>query len=83
MNFMICVKSILAGALAVFLGVPTIAVTLIIGVGIFYRPHGTSNAVSWDSRSLIGTWPFNWVFWLPIAFLFAIGFFWEFRRASH
>jgi phosphate/sulfate permease len=83
MNLMVGVKSILAGVLAVVLGVPTIAVTLIIGVGIFYRPNRTSNAVSWDSRSLIGTWPFNWVFWLPIAFLFAIGFFWELRRASH
>ena len=82
MNLVVCVKSILAGVVAVILGAPTVAVTLIIGFGIFYRPHGTSNAVSWDSRSLIGTWPFNWKFWLPIGFLFAIGFVWELRRAS-
>jgi hypothetical protein len=79
---MICVKSILAGVLAVVLGVLVIAVTLIIGFEIFYKPHGISNAVSWGSRSLIGTWPFNWMFWLPIGLLFAIGFVWELRRAS-
>jgi hypothetical protein len=82
MNVMLAVKSILAGVVAVVLGVPTIAVTIIIAFVLFYRPHGTG-FVSWDSRSLIGTWPFNWVFWLPTAFLFAIGFFWELRRASH
>jgi hypothetical protein len=86
MNIMIAVKSILAGVVAVVLGVvlgvPTIAVTLIIASRIFYRPHGTG-FVSWDSRSLIGTWPFNWKFWLPIGFLFAIGFVWGLRRASH
>jgi hypothetical protein len=76
MNLMIGAKSILAGVVAVLLGVPAVAVTLIIGLGMFYRPHGTSHAVSWDSRSLIGMWPFNWKFWLPIAFLFAIGFVW-------
>jgi hypothetical protein len=81
MNLIICVKSILAGVVAVVLGVPTIAVTLILAFVIFYTPHGTG-LVSWDSRSFIGTWPFTWAFWLPIAFLFAIGFFWELRRAS-
>jgi hypothetical protein len=81
MNLMICVKSILAGVVAVVLGVPTIVVTLIIAFVVFYRPHATG-FVSWDSRSLIGTWPFNWKFWLPVGLLFAIGFVWELRRAS-
>lgn len=77
---MVYLKSFLAGVVAVVLGVPTITFTLIVALVMFHRPHGTGYSV--DSRSFIGTWPFNWNFWLPIAFLFALGFFWEFRRAS-
>lgn len=77
---MVYIKSLLAGVVAVVLGVPTIAFTLIAALVMFHRPHGTSYSV--DSRSLIGTWPFNWTFWLSIAFIFSLGFFWEFRRAS-
>jgi hypothetical protein len=79
---MIYVKSFVAGIVAVVFGVPVIGVALAIAVGILYRPHGATGMVSWDSRSLIGTWPFNWKCWLPVAFIFAIGFLLEFRRAS-
>ena len=77
---MVYIKSLMAGVVAVVLGVPAIAVTLVVALVTFHRPHGTGYSV--DSRSLIGTWPFNWSFWLLIAFLFALGFSWEFRRAS-
>jgi hypothetical protein len=81
---MIYVKSFLAGIAAVVLVVPTVTISVVIALVAFYRPpHGSAgNAVSWDSRSLIGTWPFTWTFWITITFIFALGFVWEFRRAS-
>jgi hypothetical protein len=81
---MIYVKSLLAGIAAVVLVVPTVTFSVMIALVAFYRPpHGSAeNAVSWDSRSLIGTWPFTRTFWLTITFIFALGFVWEFRRAS-
>jgi hypothetical protein len=80
---MVYVRGLLAGIAAVVLAVPVVAVGSVIAIVAFHRPpQGGSGAVSWDSRSLIGVWPFNWTFWFTIAFIFILGFAWEFRRAS-
>jgi hypothetical protein len=67
---MVYVKSLLAGVVAVVLGVPAFAVILILGLG--FKVIELSR--TWPSSPVL----LGWV----IASLFSAGFFWKFRRAS-
>jgi H+/Cl- antiporter ClcA len=75
---MIYVKSILVGVLALF-SATIVYLVILISVQLRLHPPPPGAEVSFDLRSFINHEP---SFWL-IAFLaFALGFYWEFRRAA-
>jgi len=75
---MIYIKSLLIGAVALF---ATMIVYVVILISVLLRLHlpPPGAEVSFDLRSIINHEP---SFWLVAVLAFAVGYYWEFRRAS-
>jgi len=77
---MIYVKSVLAGLVALAVSVYLLPIGFIIF--FFFRPPPESEGggeVAWDLVSLFANYP---IAWIVVVAIFALGFSWEFRRAS-
>ena len=74
---MIYIKSLLIGVVALF---ATMIVYIVILISVLLRLHPPPPGahVAFDLRSMIN----GLSFWLIALFAFALGFYWEFRRAS-
>jgi H+/Cl- antiporter ClcA len=75
---MIYIKSILVGVVALFATTIVYVVILIFALMRRYSPPPGAE-VSLDLRSIINHEP---SFWLVAFLAFALGFYWEFRRAA-
>jgi len=80
---MIYLKSFFAGIIGLILSVFVIPIGFGIFSVLFHKVSSVAPgeaAVGWDLRSLFGT---SIVPWIAVLVIFGLGFYWEFRRASH
>ena len=74
---MIILKSLAAGLLAVLATVVVITILVIVALLVFSaRNHAEDTVIGWDPVAL-GHAPLPWIILL---FVFAIGFYWEYRQ---
>jgi hypothetical protein len=74
---MVYIKSVLVGIVALF-ATTIVYVVILISVLLRLHPPPAGAAVFFDLRSILN----RPSFWLVVLFAFAVGFYWEFRRAS-
>jgi hypothetical protein len=75
---MIYIKSLLIGVVALFTAM-IVYVVILISVQLRLHPPPPGAEVSFDLRSFINH---STSFWLVALLAFALGFYWEFRRAA-
>lgn len=82
---MVYFKSLLVGIVALVLAVPLVTFILATVFSFFRKvpPGSNDTSISWDLRMLVLNSPISWIFWAAAIVIFGVGFYWEFRRASH
>ena len=73
---MIYLKSTIAGLAALLLAAVVIYITALLAIVVLFRSGGIDLPI-WHVHSESPT------FWLLVTVIFALGFFWEFRRLSN
>ena len=73
---MIYLKSTIAGVAALFLAAAVIYIATLLAIAVLFRSGGVDLPI-WHVHTE------SPAFWLLVIVIFALGFFWEFRRLSN
>ena len=73
---MIYLKSAVAGVAALFLAAAVVYIAALVAIAVLFRSDGVDLLI-WHVHTE------SPAFWLVVTVIFALGFFWEFRRLSN